>query len=134
NDQTVIAQANQKPALKAGVFTQFTASTPQFQIDFDRTGLEALNIDFQEAVSTLGAAIGSQYVNDFTLGQRSYRVYVQADANYRRSPDDIRRLYVRSANNQMVPLSEVAKITHTTGPSVISHYNGFRAIDIQGRE
>ncbi|MEH2436663.1 MAG: efflux RND transporter permease subunit [Nostoc sp.] len=134
NAQTVIAQANQKPALKGGVFTQFTASTPQFQIDFDRTRLEALNIDFQEAVSTLGAAIGSQYVNDFTLAQRTYRVYVQADANYRRSPDDIRRLYVRSANNQMVPLSEVVKITPTTGPSVISHYNGFRAIDIQGRE
>ncbi len=134
NAQAVIAQANQKPALKGGVFTQFTASTPQFQIDFDRTRLEALNIDFQQAVNTLGAAIGSQYVNDFTLGQRSYRVYVQADANYRRSPDDIRRLYVRSANNQMVPLSEVAKITPTTGPSVISHYNGFRAIDMQGRE
>ncbi|WP_448267400.1 efflux RND transporter permease subunit [Nostoc sp. DSM 114159] len=134
NAQAVIAQANQKPALKGGVFTQFTASTPQFQIDFDRTRLEALNIDFQQAVTTLGTAIGSQYVNDFTLGQRSYRVYVQADANYRRSPDDIRRLYVRSANNQMVPLSEVAKITPTTGPSVISHYNGFRAIDLQGRE
>ncbi|AUB39386.1 Multidrug efflux pump subunit AcrB [Nostoc flagelliforme CCNUN1] len=54
--------------------------------------------------------------------------------HYRRSPDDIRRLYVRSANNQMVPLSEVAKITPTTGPSVISHYNGFRAISLQGRE
>ncbi|MBE8970422.1 efflux RND transporter permease subunit [Nostocales cyanobacterium LEGE 12452] len=134
NAQAVIAQANQKPALNGGVFTQFTASTPQFQIDFDRTRLEALNIDFQQAVNTLGAAIGSQYVNDFTLGQRSYRVYVQADANYRRSPDDIRRLYVRSANNQMVPLSEVAKITPTTGPSVISHYNGFRAISLQGRE
>ena len=50
NAQAVIAQANQKPALKGGVFTQFTASTPQFQIDFDRTRLEALNIDFQEAV------------------------------------------------------------------------------------
>ncbi|BDI15208.1 multidrug efflux RND transporter permease subunit [Nostoc cf. commune SO-36] len=134
NAQAVIAQANQKPALKGGVFTQFTASTPQFQIDFDRTRLEALNIDFQQAVTTLSTAIGSQYVNDFTLGQRTYRVYVQADANYRRSPDDIRQLYVRSANNQMVRLSEVAKITPTTGPSVISHYNGFRAISLQGRE
>ncbi|MEH1869076.1 MAG: efflux RND transporter permease subunit [Nostoc sp.] len=49
---------------------------------------------------------------------------------YRRSPDNIRRLYVRSANNQMVPLSEVAKITPATSPSVIFYYNGFRAIDI----
>lgn len=134
NAQAVIAQANQQPALAGGVFTQFTASTPQFQIDFDRNRLEALNVDFQEAVNTLGAAIGSQYVNDFTLGQQSYRVYVQAEGNYRRSPNDINQLYVRSANNQMVRLSEVAKLTPITGPAVISHYNGFRAIDIQGRE
>ncbi len=134
NAQAVIAQANQQPSLAGGVFTQFTASTPQFQIDFDRNRLEALNIDFQQAVNTLGAAIGSQYVNDFTLGQQSYRVYVQAEGNYRRSPDDINQLYVRSANNQMVRLSEVAKLTPITGPSVISHYNGFRSISIQGRE
>ncbi|MBD2338890.1 efflux RND transporter permease subunit [Calothrix sp. FACHB-156] len=134
NAQAVIAQANQQPSLAGGVFTQFTASTPQFQIDFDRNRLEALNVDFQQAVNTLGAAIGSQYVNDFTLGQQSYRVYVQAEGNYRRSPDDINQLYVRSTNNQMVRLSEVAKLTPITGPSVISHYNGFRAISIQGRE
>ncbi|BCL39530.1 efflux RND transporter permease subunit [Nostoc sp. MS1] len=134
NAQAIIAQANQQPALAGGVFTQFTASTPQFQIDFDRDRLEALNVDFQQAVNTLSAAIGSQYVNDFTLGQQSYRVYVQAEGNYRRSPDDIRQLYVRSVNNQMVRLSEVAKLTPITGPSVISHYNGFRSISIQGRE
>lgn len=134
NAQVVIAQANQQAALNGGVFTQFTASTPQFQIDFDRNRLEALNVDFQQAVNTLGAAIGSQYVNDFTLGQQSYRVYVQAEGNYRRSPNDIRQLYVRSANNQMVRLSEVAKLTPITGPAVISHYNGFRSINLQGRE
>ncbi|MGE5655664.1 MAG: efflux RND transporter permease subunit [Actinomycetota bacterium] len=134
NAQAAIAQANQKPALRGNVFTQFTASSPQFEIDFDRNRLQALNVDFQQAVNTLGAAIGSQYVNDFTLGQQSYRVYVQAAGNYRRSPDDIRQLYVRSANNQMVRLSEVATLTPITGPSVISHYNGFRAISLQGRE
>ncbi|BAY79258.1 transporter (plasmid) [Nostoc linckia NIES-25] len=132
--QAVIAQANQQPALSGGVFTQFTASTPQFQIDFDRDRLQALNVDFQQAVNTLSAAIGSQYVNDFTLGQQSYRVYVQAEGDYRQSPNDIRQLYVRSANNQMVRLSEVATLTPITGPAVISHYNGFRAISIQGRE
>ncbi|MBE9206452.1 efflux RND transporter permease subunit [Nostoc sp. LEGE 06077] len=134
NAQAVIAQANQQPALAGGVFTQFTASTPQFQINFDRDRLEALNVDFQQAVNTLSSAVGSQYVNDFTLGQQSYRVYVQADGNYRQSPDDIRQLYVRSANNQMVRLSEVATLTPITGPAVISHYNGFRAISLQGRE
>ncbi|MDZ8189043.1 MAG: efflux RND transporter permease subunit [Nostoc sp. ChiSLP02] len=134
NAQAVIAQANQQPALAGGVFTQFTASTPQFQIDFDRDRLQALNVDFQQAVNTLSAAVGSQYVNDFTLGQQSYRVYIQSEGDYRQSPNDIRQLYVRSANNQMVRLSEVAKLTPITGPAVISHYNGFRAISIQGRE
>lgn len=134
NAQAIVAQANQTPALRGNVFTQFTASTPQFEIDFDRNRLEALNVDFQQAVNTLSAAIGSQYINDFTLGQRSYRVYVQAEGNYRRSPDDIGQLYVRSADNQMIRLSEVAKLTPITGPAVISHYNGFRSINLQGRE
>lgn len=53
NAQAVLAQANQKPALKGGVFTQLTASTPQFEIDFDRDRLEALNVNFQDAVTTL---------------------------------------------------------------------------------
>jgi hydrophobic/amphiphilic exporter-1 (mainly G- bacteria), HAE1 family len=134
NVQSILANANQKPELAGGVYTQFTAGVPQFQIEFDRDRLQALNIDFQQAVQTLGSAIGSQYVNDFTFGQQIYRVYVQADGNYRKSPDDIRRLYVRSTNNQLVPLSEIAQITPIAGPATITHYNGVRAIDVQGRE
>jgi hydrophobic/amphiphilic exporter-1 (mainly G- bacteria), HAE1 family len=134
NVQSILASANQKPELAGGVYTQFTAGVPQFQIEFARDRLQALNIDFQQAVQTLGAAIGSQYVNDFTFGQQIYRVYVQADGNYRKSPDDIRRLYVRSTNNQLVPLSEIAQITPIAGPATITHYNGVRAIDVQGRE
>jgi HAE1 family hydrophobic/amphiphilic exporter-1 len=134
NVQAILANANQKPELAGSVFTQFTAGVPQYQIEFDRDRLQALNIDFQQAVQTLGAAIGSQYVNDFTFGQQIYRVYVQADGNYRRSPDDIRRLYVRSNNNQLIPMSEIVKLTPTTGPATITHYDGVRAIDVQGRE
>ena len=73
NAQEIIAQANQLPAV-GSAFTQFTASTPQLQIDINRDQLEALNVDFQSALQTIGAFIGSQYVNDFTLEGRSYRV------------------------------------------------------------
>ncbi|MEO1068880.1 MAG: efflux RND transporter permease subunit, partial [Cyanobacteria bacterium J06638_6] len=94
--QDVLAAANAKPAINGSARTQFTTGTPQLQIDIDRNQLEALNIDFQEALQTIGASVGSQYVNDFTLGTRSYKVFVQAEGDYRNSPNDLENLYVRS--------------------------------------
>ncbi|WP_009633404.1 efflux RND transporter permease subunit [Synechocystis sp. PCC 7509] len=129
--QQLIAKANENPLLSQ-VFTQFTAGTPQYQIDIDRDRLEALNVDFGQAIGTLGAYMGGQYVNDFTFAQRSYRVYIQADQQFRNSPDDIGQIYVRSRSNNLVRLSEVATVTPITGPQTISHFNLFRTIKIQG--
>ncbi|WP_306297045.1 efflux RND transporter permease subunit [Nostoc sp. C052] len=114
------------------MYTQFTASTPQYQIDINRDRLEALNVDFSEAMNTLGAYMGGQYVNDFTFSQRSYRVYIQADEQFRNSPDDIGQINVRSRSGNLVLLNEVAKVTPITGPQTISHFNLFRSIKIQG--
>lgn len=127
----IITKANQHPAL-SGVFTQFTTNTPQFRIDVDRDKLNAQNVDFGQAVANLGAYFGSQYVNDFTLGQRSYRVYVQADQGFRNRTQDLGQLYVRSRDNKMVRISDLGTITPITGPSIISHFNLYRAIKIQG--
>jgi hydrophobic/amphiphilic exporter-1 (mainly G- bacteria), HAE1 family len=129
--QEMIAKANQNPALRQ-VFTQFTASTPQYEIDIDRDRLEALNVDFSQAMTTFGAYMGGQYVNDFTFSQRSYRVYIQADEQFRNSPDKISQIQVRSRSGNMVRLNEIAKITPMTGPQTISHFNLFRSIKIQG--
>jgi HAE1 family hydrophobic/amphiphilic exporter-1 len=129
--QQMVAKANQNPVLSR-VFTQFTSSTPQYEIDLDRDRLQALNVDFSQAVTTFGAYMGGQYVNDFTFSQRSYRVYIQADAQFRDSPDKIGQIQVRSRTGSMVRLSEIAKITPITGPQTISHFNLFRAIKIQG--
>ena len=129
--QNIIAKANQNPALRQ-VFTQFTSSTPQYEIDIDRDRLEALNVDFSQAMSTFGAYMGGQYVNDFTFSQRSYRVYIQADEQFRDSPDKISQIQVRSRSGKMVRLNEIAKITPITGPQTISHFNLFRSIKIQG--
>jgi HAE1 family hydrophobic/amphiphilic exporter-1 len=129
--QQIIAKANQNPALRQ-VFTQFTASTPQYQIDIDRDRLEALDVDFSQAMNTLGAYMGGQYVNDFTFSQRSYRVYIQADEQFRNSPDNIGQINVRSRGGNLVLLNEVAKVTPITGPQIISHFNLFRSIKIQG--
>jgi HAE1 family hydrophobic/amphiphilic exporter-1 len=129
--QEIIAKANQNPALSR-VFTQFNTSTPQLQVDIDRDKLERLNVDYSQAVRTLGAYLGSQYVNDFSFGPRSYRVYVQADQQFRSSPDDIARIYVRSQDNKLIRLSELSTITPISGPQIISHFNLFRTIKIQG--
>ena len=97
-----------------------SAGTPQLEIDIDRNQLEALNIDFQQALQTIGASVGSQYVNDFVLGTRSYKVYVQAEGDYRDAPDDLESLYVRSRSGQMVPMSKLATVTPTIGPQIRS--------------
>jgi hydrophobic/amphiphilic exporter-1 (mainly G- bacteria), HAE1 family len=129
--QQLIDKANKNPILSR-VFTQFTASTPQYEINIDRDRLQALDVDFGQAMSTFGAYIGGQYVNDFTFSQRSYRVYIQADEQFRDSPDKIGQIQVRSRSGTMVRLSEIAKITPITGAQTISHFNLFRAIKIQG--
>lgn len=114
------------------MFTQFAASTPQFKVDVNRDLAKALGIPVDTIFNTLQTALGSQYVNDFNLGQRSYRVYVQADQAYRANPGDIGSLYVRSGEGAMVPLSNLVTVTPTTGAQTITHFNLFRAIEISG--
>ena len=127
----IIAKANQNPAL-TGVFTQFTANTPQFEIKLDRSKLNSQNVDFGQALSTLSISFGSQYVNDFTLAQRNYRVVVQADEPYRSQLPNLEQLYVRSRSGSMVRLSSVASVEPITGASIIPRFNLFRSIKIQG--
>ncbi|MCY7336782.1 MAG: efflux RND transporter permease subunit, partial [Chamaesiphon sp.] len=140
NAQKLIAAANKEPALQR-VFTQFTANTPQFDIQVNRNQAKALNVDVGQIFSTLQAYLGSQYVNDFVQGQRQYRVYLQADGKFRANPDDIGKLYVRSNSistgttatpGTMIPLSSLVTITPFVGPKTISHYNLYRSIKVQG--
>lgn len=131
--QSIIAKANENPALGGSVFTQFSSGSPQLILSVDRNRLKALNVNFDDAMGTLGIYLGSQYVNDFTLGRRDYRVLVQADRQYRNSPDDIGQLYVRSRDGNMVSMSELVSYEPTAGPQIISHFNLFRSIKLQGQ-
>lgn len=126
-----IGAANKKPVLQR-VFTQFTADTPQFDIQVNRNQAKALNVELSTIFGTLQSYLGSQYVNDFVQGQRQYRVYVQADGIFRSNPDDIAKLYVRSLSGAMIPLSNLVKVTPFVGPKTISHYNLYRSIKVQG--
>jgi len=127
----ILQQANQTPGLQA-VFSTFAANTPQLIVEVDRNRAKALDISLNDIFSTLQTALGSQYVNDFNLEQRNYRVYVQADKQFRDNPEDIGKLYVRSGKNEMISLSNLVKLTPVVGAQTINHYNLYRSIEITG--
>jgi hydrophobic/amphiphilic exporter-1 (mainly G- bacteria), HAE1 family len=127
----LLKQGNATPGLQ-GLLSTFRANTPQLTIEVDRDKAESLGVPLDQIFNTLQSFLGSRYVNDFNQFQRTYRVYVQADTQYRSNPEDINRIYVRSAQNQMIPLGNLVKITSTTAPQTITHYNLNRSIEING--
>ncbi|MEB3287432.1 MAG: multidrug efflux RND transporter permease subunit [Vampirovibrionales bacterium] len=129
--QTIAGAANQNPVLQ-GVFSPFNANSPQIQVDVDRFKAKQMGVSLSDVFSTMQIFLGSAYVNDFDYLNRVYRVYVQADQQFRRMPSDIGQFYVRSINNQMVPMSNLLDIKQTYSAPLISHYNLFRSSEITG--
>jgi HAE1 family hydrophobic/amphiphilic exporter-1 len=129
--QQLIAQGNQTPGLTA-LFTQFTASDPQIVVDIDREQAKSLGLSLSDVTNTMQILLGSAYVNDFDFNGRSYRVYVQADQQYRSNPGDIEKYAVRTAGGRMAPLSNVVSVKEATAPKSISHFNLFRSAEING--
>jgi HAE1 family hydrophobic/amphiphilic exporter-1 len=128
---TLAGQANQTPGI-TGVFNPFTANDPQLIVTIDREQSKSLGISMTDISQTLQILLGSVYVNDFDFNNRSYRVYVQADSQFRSNPGDIERYSVRSSSGQMMPLSNVVSIREGTAPQTITHYNLFRSVTING--
>src|ERR1700726_4147415 len=114
------------------LFTSFTANDPQYLVTIDREKAKSLHVPLSQITDTLGVNMGSAYVNDFDFNNRSYRVYVQADKQFRAQSEDMKRFYVRSDSGAMVPLDNLISITQTSTPQVISHYNLFRSAEIDG--
>ncbi len=129
--QGIIQQAGQRKDL-ARLFTSYTANDPQFLVTIDREKAKSLHVPLSQITDTLGVYMGSSYVNDFDFNNRSYRVYVQADKQFRATSQDMKRFYVRSDSGAMVPLENLISISQTTNPQVISHYNLFRSAEIDG--
>lgn len=112
--------------------TTFKLNYPQYYIDLDRTKAKTLGIPISDIFTTLQAYLGSIYVNDFNKFGRIYRVFVQAEPEFRSDVKDISKLYVRSDTKELIPLSALIKIERITGPQTITHYNLFRNIEING--
>ena len=115
-----------------GLYTSYTANDPQYLVTIDREKAKSLHVPLSQITDTLSVYMGSSYVNDFDFNNRSYRVYVQADKQFRAQAQDMNQFYVRSDSGAMVPLDNLITITQTTTPQVISHYNLFRSAEIDG--
>jgi len=123
--------AFQTPALQT-VVTTFSVNSPQIQLNIDRNAVKALNVNLGDVFDTLQTMLGSNYVNDFNYQNRSYRVYVQADAPYRSQVNDLSRIYVNTKDGHLVPLTSFMTVTHILGAPEIDHYNLFRSMEFSG--
>ncbi len=112
--------------------TLWRAATPQLYVEVDREQAKALGVPLDEAFNTLAATLGSYYVNDFNKFGRAWEVLLSADAPYRRRPEDIGRMYVRSTTGAMVPISAFAKVEFSSGPDSLDRYNNLPAVKLFG--
>ena len=136
--QTLAATANKLAAEGnagkdlVGLFSSFTANDPQYIVHIDREKAKSLQVPFTQITDALQVYMGSVYVNDFDFNNRSYRVYVQADSQFRSQPKDIREYYLRSDTGKMISLDNLVTVEQTANPQVIRHYNLFRSAEIKG--
>lgn len=129
--QDLAAAANADPVIGAA-WSSFSANAPQLYVDIDRTRAEMLQVPMDSVFGAMENYIGSGFINEFNFLNRSFRVYIQAEAEQRATADDIARLRVRSDNGAIVPLGSLAQFENTTGPYRVAHYNIYPAIALDG--
>jgi multidrug efflux pump len=131
NVQAFLAKARQRPEL-TGVSTTFNANSQQLRADVDREKAMLLSVPVQDVYSAIQAQFGSLNASQFSQYSRVWWVIVQSDAPFRQTPEDLTRLYTRSNQGKMVPLSAVVSTSWTAGPDLLPHFNGFPAAKIIG--
>jgi hydrophobic/amphiphilic exporter-1 (mainly G- bacteria), HAE1 family len=113
-------------------FSFFTARTPGYQLSIDREKCKKLGVSISDVGNALQTYLGSAYINDFTIYGRNFRVVAQADTNYRGDIKNLNQFFVRNSGGTMVPLSTLTSYKVTESAPLISHFNLFRATEIDG--
>ncbi|HWO03499.1 MAG TPA: efflux RND transporter permease subunit, partial [Methylomirabilota bacterium] len=127
-----LAEARQRPEL-GNLFTSFDPNYPQVKVELDREKARKLGVPINDVFQAMSATVGGSYVNDFNRFGRLYRVYVQAESEFRQKPQDIGEIYVRSSTtNTMVPLSTLVTITSVPSTEITTRFNLFRSVEISG--
>jgi len=126
-----LAALNKRPEI-GGAFTFFNARTPGYQVDVDRVKAKQLGVSVSDVYNTISTFLGSTYINDISLYGRNFRVLSEADSSYRTSLANLEKFYVRNSQGNMVPLGSLITAKVIESPSLISHYNIYRSIEING--
>src|SRR5712675_594277 len=113
-------------------FVGYQSNLPQLDIQVDRVKAKAQGVALTNLFETLQVYLGSSYVNDFNLFGRTWRVYAQADADFRKRVEDIAKLKTRNDKGEMVPIGSMVKVSQTYGPDPVLRYNGYPAADFIG--
>jgi hydrophobe/amphiphile efflux-1 (HAE1) family protein len=129
--QGLIDAANQNPRL-ARVFSTYGATAPSLYLDIDREKAQSLGLTINDVFTTLQATLGSYFINYFNLFGRTWQVNLESEAAKRRDVSDLWNVYVRNAKRTMVPLQSIASLRVVTGPQVITRYNNYRSVTVDG--
>lgn len=129
--EELIAKASARPEL-ASVRTTLSTMVPQYEVTLDREKAQAMQVPVNEVFAAMQATFGSLYVNDFNLYGRTYKVNLQAEANFREKPEDLAQVFVRSQTGNMIPLSALVSVKRLTGADVLDRFNLFPAAKIMG--
>jgi hydrophobe/amphiphile efflux-1 (HAE1) family protein len=126
NVQAFQAAVNQLPAVQA-MTTSFRANVPQLYLDVDRAAAKSRGVSLTDLFGTLQTFLSTLYINDFNLYGRTYRVQAEAQPQFRQTPEDLARLYVRGRNDEMVPVSALVRTEYRSGPTQLLRFNGFQS-------
>lgn len=130
--QEFMADGNAQSGL-TGMYTPFRSGVPQLRAEIDRDQILTKGLSLGAVFSALQTFLGSAYINDFTLFNRSFQVKAQADRAFRADPEDILRLEVRHPNGSMVPLGSLMSVEEILGVQSVTRYNMYPAIKIMGQ-
>jgi HAE1 family hydrophobic/amphiphilic exporter-1 len=129
--QNFVSEAHKVPAI-ASSFSYFSAHTPSYDLTVDRDKCEKMGVNISDVFSTMQAYMGSLFVNNFTLYNRTYHTVIQADTAYRAVIADMNKYYVRNSVGNMVPLSTLISYKPISTAPLISHFNIFRSAEVDG--
>ncbi len=127
----LLGAANSDPRMSR-VFSTFTATNPSLFLNIDREKAQALGLSITDIFTSLQATLGGIYINDFNLFGRVWQVNVEGEAYDRSKVDDLWKIYIRNSMGGVVPLRSIADVSFTLGPQVITRYNNYRSITING--
>jgi multidrug efflux pump len=126
----VIGVASTDPQLQ-GLFSSFRADTPWLELVIDRAQAKDRSVSIDDVRTTLESTLGPFYINDFNRFGRTWQVNVQAQPEFRETPEDIKQLKVRNSRDEMVPLASFASVRYVSGPVMVTRYNLYEAAPIQ---